>query len=62
MTGRCGQESGAVTVQTAAPVRDMHALTRWALDRGLDLSGLSLTRPTLEEVYLRLTGESDDEH
>ena len=62
VTGTVGQESGAVTVRTTAPVRDMHALSQWALDRRLDLSNLSLSRPTLEDIYLRLTGESDDEH
>jgi ABC-2 type transport system ATP-binding protein len=51
-----------VTVHTMAPVRDVHTLTAWALARGVDLPGLTLTRPSLEEVYLRLTGESDDEH
>jgi hypothetical protein len=29
------------------------------LDRGIALSGLTVTRPSLEEVYLELTGESD---
>ena len=28
----------------------------WALERGFDLAGLDVRRPTLEEVYLSLTG------
>jgi hypothetical protein len=32
----------------------------WALDKGLELPGLTVSRVTLEDVYLELTqGESD---
>jgi ABC-2 type transport system ATP-binding protein len=33
-------------------------LAEWALERGLDLDDLDVRRPSLEDVYLRLTGES----
>ncbi|MGB7981061.1 MAG: ABC transporter ATP-binding protein [Candidatus Nanopelagicales bacterium] len=46
-----------VELRTAQPIHDLHVLTGWALDRDLALDGLSMTRPTLEEVYLQLTGE-----
>jgi ABC-2 type transport system ATP-binding protein len=36
-------------------VADLHRLTGWALDNGLTLDGLEVTRPTLEDVYLSLT-------
>jgi ABC-2 type transport system ATP-binding protein len=62
LTGTMEIDHATVTVHTTAPVRDVHALTGWALARGVDLAGLTVTRPTLEEVYLRLTGESEDEH
>ena len=39
------------------PVPVLHALTTWALDRGYPLADLSVHRPTLEEIYLRLTEE-----
>jgi ABC-2 type transport system ATP-binding protein len=39
------------------PTGALHELTRWALDRGEGLSGLSVVRPSLEDVYLSLTGE-----
>jgi ABC-2 type transport system ATP-binding protein len=39
-----------------SPVRDLYQLTKWALDSGTDLDGLEVTRPTLEDVYLSLTG------
>jgi len=46
-------------VLTSEPTRDVHALTSWALDRGIALDGLALTRPGLEDVYLDLIGASD---
>jgi ABC-2 type transport system ATP-binding protein len=38
------------------PTRVLHELTAWALERGVELEGLEVTRPTLEDVYLELTG------
>ena len=42
---------------TAQAVADLAALTGWAVERGADLPGLQVTRPTLEDVYLDLTRE-----
>ena len=36
-------------------VADVHALSGWALQRDLELEDLEVHRPTLEDVYLRLT-------
>jgi ABC-2 type transport system ATP-binding protein len=44
-----------VEIRTTRPVADMHTLTTWALDRGVELPSLRLVRPTLEEAYLQLT-------
>jgi ABC-2 type transport system ATP-binding protein len=46
-------------VQTEDPTELLHRLTAEALDRNEKLNGLSVTRPTLEDVYLELT--ADDE-
>ena len=43
--------------QTDDPTDLLHRLTADALARGERLEGLSVTRPTLEEIYLELTGE-----
>jgi ABC-2 type transport system ATP-binding protein len=51
-------EDGRVTLRTAAPTGALHTLTGWALARGTELEGLAVTRPSLEDVYLRLTGGS----
>jgi ABC-2 type transport system ATP-binding protein len=46
-----------VTVETATPTAALHLLTDWALRHGAELSGLTVDRPSLEDIYLRLTGE-----
>jgi ABC-2 type transport system ATP-binding protein len=38
-------------------VADLHRLTGWALDNRVALDGLEVTRPSLEDVYLTLTGD-----
>ena len=38
------------------PTAVLHALTAWAMGRGEVLSGLVVNRPSLEDVYLELTG------
>ena len=51
-------DSGRVTLATASPTRDLRALLDWAAAAGLDdLPELTVTRATLEELYLELVGE-----
>jgi ABC-2 type transport system ATP-binding protein len=38
------------------PTRVLHEVTSWAVGRGVELEGLEVSRPTLEDVYLELTG------
>jgi ABC-2 type transport system ATP-binding protein len=45
-----------VLVTTPEPLAVAHQLTGWALDRGVDLVGFSVAQPTLEDIYLELTG------
>ncbi|MEV4536664.1 ABC transporter ATP-binding protein [Asanoa sp. NPDC049518] len=54
--------NGWLQLVTASPVRDLHELTGWAVRRGLDLACLTVRRPNLEDVYLRLVGEQADVH
>ena len=44
-------------MQTEEPTRVLHELTGRALADGVELEGLEVRRPTLEEVYLTLTEE-----
>jgi ABC-2 type transport system ATP-binding protein len=53
---RNGQE---VVVSTHEPTRVLNELTAEALAEGRELEGLSVRRPTLEEVYLALTEERE---
>ena len=46
---------GLVTVQTAEPTQTLHELTGWALAHGIVLGQLAVDRPSLEDIYLRLT-------
>jgi ABC-2 type transport system ATP-binding protein len=47
--------NGVVQLRTQDPTRALHELTGWALERGIALEGLEVSRPTLEDVYLELT-------
>ena len=50
---------GLRTHETEDPTTLLHELTAAALARGERLDDLSVTRPSLEEVYLELTAEAD---
>jgi ABC-2 type transport system ATP-binding protein len=46
-----------VVEHTIEPTRRLHELTAEALERGEELEGLEVRRPSLEDVYLELTAE-----
>ncbi len=48
-----------LVVSSDAP-RAVHRLTGWALDKRIDLRDLNVTQPSLEDVYLELTGGITD--
>jgi ABC-2 type transport system ATP-binding protein len=52
-----GQE---VVIRTSEPTRLLRQLTAEALAEGRELEGLSVRRPTLEDVYLSLTAEHEE--
>ena len=47
--------------ETDDPTALLHQLTSGALARGVPLRDLSVTRPSLEDVYLELTAEAEEE-
>jgi len=47
---------GSTVLHSNSPLVHLQMLGKWALGRGFDLPGLDVRRPTLEEVYLSLTG------
>jgi ABC-2 type transport system ATP-binding protein len=50
--------TGLTVVHTESPLVHLQMLGNWALGRGFDLPDLDVHRPTLEEVYLSLTGST----
>jgi ABC-2 type transport system ATP-binding protein len=50
---------GTVEVESDDPTRDLHVLTGWAVNGGHTLDGLTVTRPSLEDIYLDLTDGGD---
>jgi ABC-2 type transport system ATP-binding protein len=49
------------TLHTDEPTAMLHRLTGWALDHDVTLSQLAVDQPSLEDVYLRLTGGPTEE-
>jgi ABC-2 type transport system ATP-binding protein len=49
-----------VVIQTRQPVRAAQIVTTWAVQGGIDLAHFSVTQPSLEDIYLELTGSGDD--
>ena len=47
---------GVVSAATDDPTGILHELTGWALERRVRLDDLEVSRPSLEDIYLRLTG------
>jgi ABC-2 type transport system ATP-binding protein len=52
---RNGEE---IVIETTEPTRVLHELTSEALAEGFELEDLNVRRPTLEEIYLELTGSA----
>jgi ABC-2 type transport system ATP-binding protein len=53
--GAVEEAGGIVLIATAEPTRVLNRLTGWALERGQELEGLTVSRPSLEDIYLELT-------
>ena len=57
---RYRKDGREVAVRTNDPTKLLHQLTAEALAEGRELEGLSVRRPTLEDVYLSLTAEHEE--
>jgi ABC-2 type transport system ATP-binding protein len=49
---------GEITIRTSQPTRVLAVLTSWAAGLGAELDALSVVRPSLEDTYLRITGQT----
>jgi ABC-2 type transport system ATP-binding protein len=52
-----GLQEHHVVLRTTTPTVALNRLTGWAVSRGEELEALTVTRPSLEDVYLQLTGD-----
>jgi ABC-2 type transport system ATP-binding protein len=57
--GAVPSSDGMLEVRADDPTRVLYELTSWAVQRGRSLEGLEVSRPTLEDVYLELTGAEE---
>ena len=53
-------EGPSVELQTDRELEALYELTRWAIEHDARLTGLTVSRHTLEDVYLQLTGADPD--
>jgi ABC-2 type transport system ATP-binding protein len=56
LRGDGARTDGTIEVLTDDPTGTLHRLTGWAVERGIQLDSLEVTRPSLEDVYLEITG------
>jgi len=56
---RYRRDGHEVVIRTTEPTKVLHELTAEAMAEGRELEGLIVRRPTLEDVYLALTGDVD---
>jgi len=59
--GQLQNGDGSFALQTDEATRALHELTGWALEHGGPLEMLEVSQPTLEDVYLQLTGGAEGE-
>lgn len=59
--GQLPNGDGSFALQTDEATRALHELTGWALEHGGPLEMLEVSQPTLEDVYLQLTGGAEGE-
>jgi ABC-2 type transport system ATP-binding protein len=58
-TGERSMEGDRVLVLTTEPVLAAQRITTWAVERDVALERFSVTQPTLEDIYLELTGSAE---
>ncbi|MBI4874502.1 MAG: ABC transporter ATP-binding protein [Acidobacteria bacterium] len=55
---RPGADGCTLAISSSRPARTLMELVKWIDQRGLELEDIHLKRPTLEDVFLKLTGKS----
>jgi ABC-2 type transport system ATP-binding protein len=57
---RYRRDGDEVVIRTTEPTKLLHRLTAEAIAQGRELEGLTVRRPTLEDVYLLLTEDTEE--
>ena len=55
---RPGDTAGTYEIQTTTPTAALHGLTAWMVENGGELEDLSVTRPSLEDIFIEVTGQN----
>jgi ABC-2 type transport system ATP-binding protein len=58
VNGATQSPEGLVTIRTLKPTAVLFEVTRWATQRNLELEQLDVSRPSLEDTFLELVGDS----
>ena len=53
-------EGDRVLVVTREPIRAVNIITGWALEHDVKLGHFAVSQPTLEDIYLELTGATEN--
>jgi ABC-2 type transport system ATP-binding protein len=61
LPGAVAAEGQSVELRTDREIEALYELTRWALEYEVRVTGLTVSRNTLEDVYLQLTGADPDQ-
>lgn len=51
-------DSGLYSLPAENPTRLLHMLTAWAVENGIELEELTVTHPTLEDLFIELVGDA----
>ena len=56
------EPSGQYTAVTTTPTSTLHRLTSWAVEHSIELAEMSVSRPSLEDLFVQLaeSKEADD--
>ena len=54
--GQIALPNGSFELKSDDPTTALHDLTGWAIERGISFETIEVTRPSLEDVYIELTG------
>jgi ABC-2 type transport system ATP-binding protein len=55
-------EADRVVLVSSEPVLATHLITSWAIEHDISLGHFSVSQPTLEDIYLELTGSGSTDH